>query len=123
MNKIHNLKHYKPIRKKLRNSMTPAEVILWSKIKNKQLGYKFRRQQGIGKYIVDFYCPELRLVIEVDGSTHDSEEQINKDENRQKFLENIGLTVKRYTDTQVVKGLDNVIEDLQQTINELKELD
>ena len=66
MIKIHNIKSQKQRRKNLRNNMTKAEIILWSKLKGKQLGYKFRRQHGIGKFIVDFYCPVLKMIIEVD---------------------------------------------------------
>ena len=78
MGKIHNNKNQKSRRKNLRNNMTKAEIILWSKLKGKQLGYKFRRQHGIGKYIIDFYCPKLKLIIEVDGDVHGFYNQIKK---------------------------------------------
>jgi very-short-patch-repair endonuclease len=76
MRKINNLKPQKEIRKKLRNSATPQEIILWSRLKRKQLGYKFRRQQSFGKYIVDFYCPLKNLVIELDGWQHKEQMEI-----------------------------------------------
>ena len=112
MRKIHNIKDQKRIRQSLRNNMTKSEIILWSKIKSSQLGYKFRRQHGIGKYIVDFYCPELKLIIEIDGDVHGFENQIKKDEERQKFLENLGFTVLRYANNDVMQNINGVIEDL-----------
>ena len=68
--KVFNQKEQKSIRQSLRNSVSTIEKILWSKIRNQQLGVKFRRQHGIGKYIVDFYCSDFQLVIELDGDSH-----------------------------------------------------
>jgi len=70
---MYNDKQQKHNRKKLRKEMTPKEIILWRDIKSKRLGVNFRRQFGIGDYIVDFYCPEKRLTIEIDGSQHFNE--------------------------------------------------
>lgn len=93
--------------------MTPAEVTIWSKLKSKQLlGYKFRRQHGIGKYIVDFYCVELKLVIETDGDVHGFGVQIKKDKEKQKYLENLGFIVKRYQNDDVLRNLNGVMDDL-----------
>jgi very-short-patch-repair endonuclease len=112
MGKIHNIKTQKQTRKNLRNNMTKAEIILWSKLKGKQLGYKFRRQHGIGKYVVDFYCPELKLVIEADGDTHGFNSQIIKDKERQNYLESLGFKVCRYTNNDIIKNIDGVLDDL-----------
>ena len=76
---IHNLVNRKQIRRKLRNSATPQEVIIWSRLKNSQLDYKFRRQHSIGKYIVDFYCPQIKLAIEVEGDSHFTEDAVKND--------------------------------------------
>ena len=114
--KIHNIKEQKQIRKNLRNNMTKTEIILWSKLKGKQLGYKFRRQHGIGRYIVDFYCPKLRLIVEVDGDVHALENNIIKDKERQNFLESLNFKVKRYTNNDVLKNLRGVLEDLIATM-------
>lgn len=92
--------------------MTKAEIILWSKLKGKQLGYKFRRQHGIGKYIVDFYCPELRLIIELDGYPHGFDTQIKKDEERQNFLESLGFIVRRYANNDIENNLNGILDDL-----------
>ncbi|MCK5332673.1 endonuclease domain-containing protein [Candidatus Parcubacteria bacterium] len=112
MNKIHNIKSQKRIRKNLRNNMTKSEIIFWSKLKSSQLGHKFRRQHGIGKYIVDFYCSELSLIIEIDGDVHGFDSNIIKDKDRQKFIESLGFTVLRYTNEEVKQNINGVVEDL-----------
>lgn len=78
MTRIYNRAVYKTRRKELRNNPTKTEKILWAFLKGKKLsGYKFRRQYGVGKYIVDFYCPQMKLAIELDGEMHDSEFAMN----------------------------------------------
>lgn len=119
MGKIYNRKNQKQTRKKLRNNMTKAEVILWSKLRGKQLGYKFRRQQGIGKYVVDFCCPELKLIIEVDGETHGLSSQIRKDKERQNFFEGMGFIVQRYSNDDVIKNLNGVMDNLVDVIKSI----
>ncbi len=83
---VYNHKHLKPIKKLLRKQNISAEKILWSKLRNRQQRFKFRRQYSIGNYVVDFYCPALKLAIEVDGATHSTKEEIEKDKEREKFL-------------------------------------
>ena len=117
MTLIYNIKALKDKRKKLRHRMTEAEVFLWSRIKNKQLaGYKFRRQHSVGGYIVDFYCPKLKLAIELDGGYHNQEEQIIYDEERTKYLNSLNIKVVRYWNHEVLKGIDDVLEDLENKI-------
>jgi very-short-patch-repair endonuclease len=97
MSKLHNQKNLKPIRKALRNHTTSAEATLWTMLKNKQVGgYKFRRQHSIGKYVVDFYCPEIKLVIELDGEPHADLLNIARDAERDEFISQYGITVLRY---------------------------
>lgn len=74
--------------------------------------WKFRRQQGIGNYVVDFYCPELKIVAEVDGLTHLEEVVFEKDKIRQKYLENLGLKVVRYDSQDIFYKINNILEDL-----------
>ena len=112
MTLIFNLKSQKQVRRILREQETKAEKILWTKLRNKQFGYRFRRQFGVGKYIVDFYCSKLKLVIEIDGATHATKKEIEYDSHRQKFLENLGLIVKRYTNIDVEKNLRAVLDDI-----------
>ncbi|PIQ74555.1 MAG: DNA (cytosine-5-)-methyltransferase [Candidatus Portnoybacteria bacterium CG_4_8_14_3_um_filter_44_10] len=108
MRKIHNLENRKTIRRKLRNSSTPHEVILWSRIRRGRLGYKLRRQHSIGKYIVDFYCPKKKLIIEVDGSQH-IEQQREYDKQRDEYLKNLGFTMLRFWDNDIDNNLDGVL--------------
>ena len=70
MRTVHNLEEVASKRKILRNNLTPQEMMVWSRLKGKALGFKFRRQHSIGRYIVDFCCPERGLIIEIDGSQH-----------------------------------------------------
>ena len=111
MRTVHNLKNRKTIRRKLRKSSTPHETILWSRIRKNQLGLKFRRQHSIGKYIVDFYCPEKNLVIELDGWQH--KEQIEYDNERSKFLESLNLKIIRFWNNDINNNLDSVILEIE----------
>src|SRR5215510_3537016 len=102
------------LKRRLRSDMTGPETRLWSKLRAPQLnGMKFRRQHGIGPYIVDFYCPEQSFVIEIDGDSHADAEQIDKDQRRDRYLQSIGLRVVRYRNNDIIKNLDGVLEDLQ----------
>jgi very-short-patch-repair endonuclease len=120
MTKIFSQKQQTSFRKQLRNSMTKSEVVLWKHIKGSQLGFKFRRQCGVSKYVVDFYCPELKLVVEVDGLTHYEEAVFNKDQTRDKYFASLGLVVKRYNASRVFNFLQEVLDDLYNTCNNLK---
>ena len=114
MRTVHNLIAKKKVRRTLRKSATPQEVILWSRLRNNQLGYKFRRQRSIGKYIVDFYCSPKRLIIEIDGSQHIDNV---RDLERTEYLQKLGFKVLRFWDNEVNNNLEGVllkiIEDLK----------
>ena len=98
--------------------MTGPETRLWAKLRARQLrGLKFRRQHGIGPYIVDFYCPEQSLVIEVDGDSHADADQMLKDQLRDRYLQSLGLRVIRYFNDDIVKNLDGVLEDLAEKLS------
>lgn len=90
-------------RKTLRNNSTSAEAVFWSFLKNKQVdGYKFRRQFGIDHYILDFYCPEVKLAIELDGAVHFSAMAVEKDEIRTEYLSRKhGITLMRFENREV----------------------
>ncbi|AQM67644.1 hypothetical protein Vca1114GL_01127 [Vibrio campbellii] len=107
-----NLKYQKQIRSQLRTNMPKPEEVLWQRIRRKQLGVKFRRQHGIGRYIVDFYCAELNLVIEIDGDSHFSDEGKEKDTIRDSFMETLGIKVLRFTNEEVMKQTESVLERL-----------
>ena len=105
------------IKRRLRSNMTGPETRLWSALRARQLqGMKFRRQHGIGPYIVDFYCPEQSLVIEVDGDSHANADQIVRDQLRDKYFQSLGLRVIRYFNNDIVKNLAGVLEDLAEKL-------
>jgi len=101
----------KPLARNLRTNMTDAERLIWSKIRRKQIGdLHFYRQKNIGHYIVDFYCPKGKLIIEVDGGQHYENEGMKKDQERDRYLQKLGLTLLRFSDIDVLKNIDGVIE-------------
>ena len=116
MNKrIHNKKYLEPFRKKLRKSLTPAEAFLWRHIQNRKLeGRKFRRQHSIENYIADFYCPEEKLVIELDGQGHFNEVARNFDRVRTETLNNLGIEVIRFENKIVFENLDLVLKEIKE---------
>jgi very-short-patch-repair endonuclease len=95
----------------LKKVQTEAESVLWERLRNRKLGkLKFRRQHPIDKYIADFYCHELKLIVEVDGEIHQTKEQAEYDALRTNDLESLGLSVIRFTNDQVIHELDKVLE-------------
>ena len=100
-------------RRDLRRHAIISEQILWKHLKANQLGVKFRRQVSIVVYIVDFYCHEKKLIIELDGYTHLSEETHTKDIAKQAFLEQNGYTVLRFSDDQIIHATEEVYSHIQ----------
>ena len=99
--------------------MPSAEVILWSRLKGRQLaGYKFRRQYSVGPYIIDLYCPALKLAIEIDGDTHFQPGIERYEGDRQRFIESFGIRILRYTNEDVQHNLDGVLTTILETIQE-----
>ncbi|MFC5623645.1 endonuclease domain-containing protein [Algoriphagus winogradskyi] len=100
--------------KELRNKLTLAERKLWTVLQNKQLGgYKFRRQYPIYKYIADFYCHELSLVIELDGGVHDGLEQKEHDLNRDQVIQEFGIQILRFKNEEVIGDIREVIRQIK----------
>ena len=99
----------KDFAKKNKQFPTDAERVLWNHLKAKQLGIKFNRQHIIGDYIVDFVCIEKRLVIEVDGGYHSEYEQIEKDEFRTQRLNELGFSVIRFKNEEILANISNVL--------------
>ena len=116
---IHNRKDLKVYRKRLRLNSTDAEKILWLHLKNKQLGFKFRRQHSVGNYILDFYCPVKKLAIELDGGQHNERHIKKYDRKRTDFLKKLNIKVKRYGNNQVLVNTDSVLEDILKELNSL----
>ena len=109
MNVIYNHKSTRGNRHALRNNATPQERTLWLRLRSRQLGYKFRRQHGIGKYIVDFYCPSLRLVIEIDGSQHYDDAALQYDAIRTNYFSSLSIRTLRFTNTDINRNIDGVV--------------
>ena len=100
----------KEFARQLRNKSTKSEIYLWKHLKGKQLmGYDFHRQKPLDNYIVDFFCHELMLAIELDGYTHQLEETMEKDEKKEKRLNELGVNVLRFQDGEVYNDVENVI--------------
>jgi very-short-patch-repair endonuclease len=109
----------KELAKELRKNMTLSEVLLWNEIKQKKmLGYDFDRQRPIGKFIVDFYCKELRVSIEIDGDTHFY--RYDYDDERQLVLEKMGVSFLRFDDIEVKKNMSNVLRVIEDWIKKNK---
>ena len=109
----HNLKEKA---RYLRNNSTLSEVLLWNEIKKKKLGYDFHRQKPILKYIVDFYCSQLKLVIEIDGSSHNDKEAYDK--RRQKDIQTLGICFIRFKEHEIRDNLDRCVEVIKNWIEE-----
>ena len=108
---IFNRQPDKTKRRQLRQRMPAAEVILWSYLKGKALGgYKFRRQYGIGRYVVDFYCPKAKLVIEIDWDSHFTDDAKEYDRQREAFIHSLGIEVVRFTNLEVCRNMDEVLQ-------------
>jgi very-short-patch-repair endonuclease len=91
--------------------MTEAETFLWQIIRKKQLkGRQFYRQKNIGDYIVDFHCPSAKLIVELDGGQHYTEEGKRRDQVKDKYLESLGIIVLRFSDREVFKNIEGVLE-------------
>jgi len=107
-------------KKQLRKNQTPQEIKLWYHLRSRRFdGLKFRRQFAIGKYIVDFICLEINLIIELDGGQHNISKAITYDNERTQFLEQQGYTVIRYWNNEVDFLLDSVLEDILNKIEQL----
>ena len=107
--------------KQMRKNPTKAEEVLWHRLKNKQLaGLKFRRQHPVDRFIVDFYCHEKKLVIEVDGDIHTHAEQSDLDKGRTDTLNEFGIDIIRFGNEEVLNNVDNVIKKIKEKIEELK---
>ena len=105
----------------LRKNMTEAEKIVWVRLCKNKLGVRIRRQHPIYKYIADFYCHELKLVIEIDGGIHLPKENKESDINKDITLNEFGIEILRFTNDQVTDNIDQIIEGIKNKIEELKQ--
>lgn len=102
--------------RELRQPQTPAEATLWRILRNQKLGFKFRRQHPIYRFIVDFYCAKAKLLIEVDGASHLAHSQAEYDKARTEYLEELGYKVVRFTNYDVQYNVNMVVSEILQAI-------
>ena len=114
-------KNLKEFSRELRNESTLGEVLLWKKLRAKQLGYIFNRQKPLLNYIADFYCKSLNLVIEIDGKSHATIEKGERDVRKEGDLKILGLEILRFTEKQVRYSMNDVIRCIQVKISEIEE--
>ena len=117
MTKVFNDVKQKELRRKLRKNMTEAEKILWNRIRRRQLSNKrFLRQYSVNKYIIDFYCPEIRLAIEVDGELHNKLEEKEYDKFRQEEIETFDIGFLRFSNSDILRNIEYVISVIEAAI-------
>jgi very-short-patch-repair endonuclease len=117
--RAHNRKFSLTRRRELRSNLTRAEALLWLNLKNSSLdGKKFRRQHGIGPYIVDFYCPECRVIVELDGAVHEDVLRQERDVLRTEFLESRGLRIVRFENKAVIEDVEMVLETIRAVLKQ-----
>jgi very-short-patch-repair endonuclease len=111
-------KELKVLARELRKNMTDAEKLLWAKVRRKQFrGCQFYRQAIIDEYIVDFYCPQSKLVVEIDGGQHYYGDRLQNDKIRDRHLARLGLIVLRYSNYEVLQNIDMVLENIYEKLN------
>ena len=115
---IFNDSSKKSLRRALRSAPTYSERALWSSLRRIGVGAKFRRQESIGAYVVDFYCPELRLAVEVDGASHVGRDEY--DRQRDEDLAAFGVTTLRFSDTEVLYASDRVVATIRERVDTLR---
>jgi very-short-patch-repair endonuclease len=115
MYEIFNKSIFKSRRKELRKSLTPQEFKLWFYLKNKNLGVKFRRQQGVGPYVADFYCKEKNLIIEIDGSPHLKTKEYDKE--RDDYIKILDIKVLRFWNNEIDQNIEWVLKKIREEIN------
>jgi very-short-patch-repair endonuclease len=113
---VYNKESTKVKRRILKRSMTPEEKMLWNVIRRDSLGFRFRRQFGIGEYIVDFYCSKLKLVIELDGEQHYSKARLEYDKIRDEYMKNLGIKTIRFKNKEIRENLAGVIKKIKEYI-------
>ena len=115
-----NKKEVKGLRRNLRSNLTPAEATLWLHLKAKRLnGLSWRRQFSVGSYILDFYCPDYKLCIELDGKEHFTMEGDTYDYDRTEYLNSCGINVLRFENNEIWNNIEGVLNAIIQEINDL----
>ena len=116
MTKHYNKKCEQEKRRVLRKEMTYCEKIVWLHLRRKQLGYRFLRQYSVDHYVIDFYCPEMKLAVEIDGSVHDTPDQKEYDAYRQEYLEKFGITFVRVTNDELLGNPNMAFKKIEEVL-------
>lgn len=115
-----NKTEMKDRRRELRSNITPCEKLMWIFLRSRNTkGQKFRRQYSVDSYVIDFYCPSLKLAIEIDGEIHEKEDQKKYDAERQKHIEQFGIRFLRIKNEEVINDMDKVMKNVEDTISSL----
>lgn len=123
MNKHFNRQTEKDRRRLLRRNQTHCEKIMWLNLRNRRLlGIKFRRQYSVDQYIIDFYAPELKLAIEVDGEVHNHPDQKEYDLKRQKYIESFGIRFVRITNEELLGNSERAFNKIKEVIMNIKQI-
>lgn len=118
MKYIYNEQKLRERRKGLRRNQTDAEKLLWNKLRGRQIsGLKFYRQFSVGAYILDFFCPQIKLAVELDGGQHAEEENKEYDAIRTDYLKGIGIEVLRFWNNEVMKNIEGVLQVIEERLN------
>lgn len=121
MTKHYNIRSETERRRILRRNLPKAEAILWKKLSRKQaMGYKFRRQYGVDAFVIDFYYPELKLAVEIDGDSHFRNQAEEYDHSRQEHIEQFGITFLRFTNQEVYNNLNGILQSISDKITSLQ---
>lgn len=110
---VHNNQILEDRRKELRRNQTKTEEVLWWYLRDKKLGFKFKRQHSISGYILDFYCPEKKLIIELDGEVHNTKEAKEYDMVRDKFFKDLGYITLRFLNKEVEDDIGKVLDKIK----------
>jgi leucyl-tRNA synthetase len=111
--RTYTLTELKDRRRELRKRSTPQEDLLWEELRNRKLGPKFRRQHSVGRYILDFYCKEKRLLIEIDGGVHRTNEAREYDAVRDKYFRELDFKILRFANDEVEQNIKKVLEKIK----------
>jgi very-short-patch-repair endonuclease len=104
-------------KRQLRKNETPIEKLMWFELRNRKMGYKFYRQYSVVNYVIDFYCPEKKLAIELDGGQHGKADKKEYDCYRTVYLKSLGINVIRFWDSDVTKNKNKILEKLREVLN------
>jgi very-short-patch-repair endonuclease len=114
---VHNIPALKQRRRDLRQNLTTAEAVLWKNLRRSRLdGKKFRRQHSVGKYVLDFYCPECRLAVELDGDAHFTSIRSEYDVEREEFIKSLKIRIVRFENRRVFEALENVLKTIKENL-------